>query len=360
MRRAGPVLALLLASCAPHSLPPTPDVAAVAEERSTELKLAYDHEMEKFERLRRVGYRLSVAAADFCGTHVGGAGGFIATSIQSVPERYRPAARARYPTLGNAPTVIYVVPGSVADRAGLKNGDVITRLNGAYVASDYKVMENFTDQLRKADGGPLHIEVVRAGVPVAVTLEPARACNYPFHIVDDPAINAFADGEAIYVMDGMMEFAATDEELAVVLGHEMTHNFRGHIDAKRRNMYAGMLIGLAIDVAVTVGTRTVEPMERYRLAEVGVLAYSKQFEAEADYIGLYVMARAGYPIDGAAQFWRRMAIAQPGSIAMARDHPPTPERFVALTAAIAEIKAKEARGEPLLPNEKPGSVAATR
>jgi beta-barrel assembly-enhancing protease len=360
MRRAAPVLAVMLAGCAPHALPPKPDAEAVNDEKHVELRLAYDHEMDKFERLRRVGYRLSVAAAEFCGKHVGRAGGFIAASIDSVPEPYRAAAHERYPNLRDAPTVIYVVPGSVAETAGLAQGDVITELNGEHVASDYKVMENFTAQLRKAAAGPLHLDVRRAGAPVDVTLQPARACDYPFHIVADPSINAFADGDAVFIADGMMEFVQSDDELAVVLGHEMAHDFRGHIDAKRRNAIAGMLVGVVIDFVVTAGTRTVEPLLRYRLNELGTMAFSKQFEAEADYVGLYVMARAGYPIDGAAQFWRRMAVASPGSITMARDHPPTPERFVALNATIAEIEAKEARGEPLVPNEKPGSVAATQ
>ncbi len=362
MRLGGPAFALLLAGCAPHSLPPTPDAAAVKTERSTELQLAYDHEMDKFEQLRRVSYRLSVAAADFCGTHVGRSTGFIATSIGAVPERYRPAAHQRYPGLGDAPMVIYVVPGSAADAAGLARGDVLVTLDGAPVASDYKVMQNFAEQLRKAPPGPIHFEVRRGGGagPDRLTLQlRCAACSYPFHIVADPSINAFGDGEAIYVMDGMMEFVRSDDELAVVLGHEMTHDFRGHIDAKRTATPSPAYL---VGVVHRCGRHRQhahgrDQLMRYRLAKVGALAFSKQFEAEADYIGLYVMARAGYRIDDAAQFWRRMAVAAPGSITLARDHPPSPERFVALQAAIAEIEAKEARGEPLVPNEKPGYAA---
>jgi len=61
------------------------------------------------------------------------------------------------------------------------------------------------------------------------------------------------------------------------------------------------------------------------------------------------MARAGYRIDDAANFWRRMAISSPGSITMTSDHPATPERFVALQSAVMEIRAKAAQGAPLLP-----------
>jgi predicted Zn-dependent protease len=88
-------------------------------------------------------------------------------------------------------------------------------------------------------------------------------------------------------------------------------------------------------------------------------AYSQEFEAEADYVGLYVIARAGYRIDDAANFWRRMAISSPGSVTMTGDHPATPERFVALQAAVKEIEAKTAQGQPLVPNEMASTAVAT-
>lgn len=70
------------------------------------------------------------------------------------------------------------------------------------------------------------------------------------------------------------------------------------------------------------------------------------------------MARAGYRIDDAANFWRRMAISSPGSVTMTSDHPATPERFVALQAAVKEIGAKTAQGEPLVPNEMASAASA--
>jgi predicted Zn-dependent protease len=79
--------------------------------------------------------------------------------------------------------------------------------------------------------------------------------------------------------------------------------------------------------------------------------YSKEFEAEADYVGLYLMARAGFAIEDTPNFWRRMAIAHPGSVkrGLAASHPPTPERFLALEKTVEEIDAKRARSEALLP-----------
>ena len=42
-------------------------------------------------------------------------------------------------------------------------------------------------------------------------------------------------------------------------------------------------------------------------AQIGVAAFSQAFELEADYVGLYILARAGYPTKNAAAFWRKMA-----------------------------------------------------
>ena len=68
------------------------------------------------------------------------------------------------------------------------------------------------------------------------------------------------------------------------------------------------------------------------------------------------MARAGYSIDDAPNFWRRMAVANPNGITHATSHPATPDRFIALSAAIRDIKDKQASGAPLQPNEKPKEV----
>jgi len=83
-------------------------------------------------------------------------------------------------------------------------------------------------------------------------------------------------------------------------------------------------------------------------------AHSQGFEAEADYVGLYIMARSGRDIDNSPRFWRRMAASHPGSIQRsgAASHPATPERFLAMEKTIKEIKKKERLGEPLVPEYK--------
>jgi predicted Zn-dependent protease len=87
-------------------------------------------------------------------------------------------------------------------------------------------------------------------------------------------------------------------------------------------------------------------------AEFGAMSFSQDFEREADYVGMYLLARADRPIANAADFWRRMAQESPGSIKFASSHPTTAERFVRLENAAAEIEQKRTAGAPLMPEMK--------
>lgn len=69
-------------------------------------------------------------------------------------------------------------------------------------------------------------------------------------------------------------------------------------------------------------------------------------------MGLYFMAKAGYKIDDAPNFWRRMVTNNSASITMKSSHPTAPERFLALESTVKEIKDKISSGQPLVPEMK--------
>jgi len=106
----------------------------------------------------------------------------------------------------------------------------------------------------------------------------------------------------------MTSFARNDDELALVIAHEMAHNLMKHIEAKKQNAMGGFLADLALAV-LTRGA-----YKDANFANAAGQAYSQEFESEADYVGLYILAKAGLPIDEAPKFWRRMAIAHPANI----------------------------------------------
>jgi hypothetical protein len=360
MKRAIPILTLALAACAtPTAQRPAVGNQAADEETRTQLAMVFDRQMEMNEQLWRVSYRLSAAAAELCGSHVTGSPGIVVRTAAAFGEKLRPAAVARYPALGDAPTIVYVAAGSGAEAAGLQNNDVIVAVNGEPIPPSGRSLDLYAKFLRAAgSGGPMQFSVRRSGEARDVTVEPQPVCNYPVVIVDKPQVNAYADGKGIYVHRGMMDFVRSDEELALVLGHEMAHDFRGHLGAQRKNAMVGTAVGAVFDVLLAAGTGVAGSTFSRMGGNLTAGAYSQEFEAEADYVGLYVMARAGYRIDDAANFWRRMAISSPGSITMTSDHPATPERFVALQAAVKEIGAKTAQGEPLVPNEVASAASA--
>jgi hypothetical protein len=67
-------------------------------------------------------------------------------------------------------------------------------------------------------------------------------------------------------------------------------------------------------------------------------------------VGLYILARAGYAIEQAPDFWRILSQAQPDSAYLAQSHPSNPARTIAMSKTVAEIRAKQRTHQPLLPN----------
>jgi predicted Zn-dependent protease len=180
----------------------------------------------------------------------------------------------------------------------------------------------------------------------------ADACGYDVYVQDSPEVNASADGKEIFVMRGVVEFVENDSELALVIAHELAHNTMGHLVKQSQNRAIGMLAGATLDVAAAAAHANTQGYFTKLGAKVGGGAYSQEFEAEADYVGMYYMARAGYPMAGVEGFWRRMAAENPKQITMGLDHPSSAARFVAIAETRAEIEAKQRASLPLEPNLK--------
>jgi len=176
----------------------------------------------------------------------------------------------------------------------------------------------------------------------------SRNCQYRFKVEKSKDINAYADGNNVTVTTAMMSFT-TDDELAVVIGHELAHNIMEHVSKIERNAVLGGVTGLLLDVvAATQGIDTGRGFSRTG-AQMGVVRFSPNFEEEADYVGLYILAIAGYPIDKAPAFWRKMSGENPNAIDMRGTHPTNPERYLLLEKTVAEIKRKQSQGLVLIP-----------
>jgi len=138
-----------------------------------------------------------------------------------------------------------------------------------------------------------------------------RLFPYTFHVVDSPEVNAFAlPGGPVYVNSALVDLCDTEDQLAAVLAHEMSHVAARHATEM---LTTQNLTELALIAAISVVPVPVPPIawEGTKLAYVlGLLKYSRGKESEADSLGLQVMNAAGYDPAEMATVFRKLSEQQ--------------------------------------------------
>ena len=344
--------ALLCTACGiPISrLPDLPADAVEAEHRLQQIAELREY-YTQLARVDAVAFRVRVANREFC-ENVGAQGGMFVATVQSLPRKYRSYANEALNLSWTQPTVISVVEGSPAAYAGIKAGDQIEFLDQDPVpaTNTYGFVAGY---LRSRGEQPVRVALKRDGVEQAVELKPILACAIPINYVPSEIVNAYAtESDKITIFAGIVALARTDAQLAHVIGHELAHANLGHADKKRLNLLLGMAGGLAIDGGFAVGGIFTDGTFARHLGQAGFMAYSVAFEREADYVGAYYAARAGYDLAGIEEFWRAMGAAHPDSIRFGTTHPTTPVRFIQMREVATEIADKKRRHLPLVPELK--------
>ena len=136
---------------------------------------------------------------------------------------------------------------------------------------------------------------------------------WEFNVVDDPkTVNAFCmPGGKVVVYTGILSVTKNEDDLAVVMGHEIAHALAKHGNERMSQGLIAQLGLTSLDLALSqkpAATRQILMSAAGAGAQVGVmLPFSRKHESEADEIGLYLMAMAGYNPDEAAPFWQRMS-----------------------------------------------------
>lgn len=249
--------------------------------------------------------------------------------------------------------VLYVIPGSAAEKAGLEVGDRIISVNEWKLPSSKGAFKKFTKKLRQYHQEKtthINLMIQREADFLTVKLTPSIGCNFPVVLLESEDINAFTDGETIMLNRGLVRFARNDKEIAMVITHEMAHILAGHIDAKRKNAASGASIGLVFDILAAAANINTHGNFSRLGAQIGSMAYSIEFEREADYIGAYILAQAGYDIADMQSFWRYLGSIDPESMEYGTTHPSSTERAVNIKKIVNEIKQKKAMGQPLIPH----------
>jgi len=343
----------LCAGCAePAARLPELDAATIAAElRRQQIAQIRDY-YARVARVDRIAYRIRVANRTACKERVAPSIGLTVATVRSLPRKYRSYSVEALNVSWTRPTVIAVAADSPAAAAGIKTGDQILTLDNAPVPPN-RPMGWISDRLRRNGTRTLTVVLRRDGIDRTTVLLPVIGCAIPIHFVIDPKPGASTDDERIVVQSGILRVARSDADLATIIGHELAHVNMSHYSKKFQNALLGQLGGAVIDGGFMLGGIYTGGVFSKQLGRAGARAFSVEFEREADYVGAYYAARAGYDISGTENVWRALALENPAAIRLTRTHPAAPARFVQMQKVIAEIADKKRRDVPLEPELKP-------
>ena len=366
LRRFG--LAILsagfLAGCAGLvTTPPEINAQESAETRAELQRQALAFQLKRRGRLQALAWPLWRDNADLCGKRTRNALGAVFADGERLEQLSLGLNANAIRTLGHADEIqtVIVVPDSPAGRGGLARGDVIVALGGhapgrTPIEDRSAFQKALSKQLKHSKA--VTLTVSRDGLATeTLPLEAERVCDFPVLVSNSKAINAYTDGARVVVNAGL-ERALEDDAVAFVLAHELAHAILRHPRKATRNaiVSGGALIG---PLASTLGAgldharRALGQKGARKYGRLGAqlttYPYSADFEREADYVALYLLARSGGNLEGLEEIYELFSRESPIGTWSGLSHPHTPERLLALQKTREEIRDKQARGEPLLP-----------
>lgn len=200
--------------------------------------------------------------------------------------------------------------------------------------------------------------VTRVGQKIAVAAERWLNANgyvgylndykWEYTLVDDKAVNAWCmPGGKIVVYSGILPIAKGETGLAAIMGHEVAHALANHGQQRMSAAYVQQGVAIAGNIAIKDEESKNAFNKYYGIgSQVGVmLPFSRSHETEADKIGLYIMAIAGYNPDEAAELWKRMSANSNGQAPpeILSTHPSNDSRIANLIALAPKAKAEAAK-----------------
>ncbi len=238
-----------------------------------------------------------------------------------------------------------VKPGSIQDVNAVGNRDIGGRGLGNWYSTDteIKMGKTYADEIEKSSRfitDPVITEYVnRVGQNIVKNSD----CKVPFTIkvLDSDEINAFAlPGGFFYVNSGLILNADEEAELAGVMAHETAHVCAHHAVRQMTRMNYAQLGTIPL---IFMGGWTGYGI--YEAASIGIpitfMRFSREFESEADFLGVQYMYRAGYDPQAFITFFEKIQALEkrkPGAVAKVfADHPQTPDRILHSQEEIARF-----------------------
>lgn len=172
--------------------------------------------------------------------------------------------------------------------------------------------------------------------------------TWHFFVIDEKDVNAFSlPGGYVYVNSGLLKFVRTDDELAGVLAHEITHAAHHHIQSlthEQSKMNTEMVAGLLAAIVAHVNPRDMANLAAgAQYTQMGILntRYSQAAERDADHGGTLLLQKAGYNPVAMLTFMQRLGDIEARSpkieMGILMDHPYTTERVGLINTELAEM-----------------------
>jgi hypothetical protein len=272
---------------------------------------------EQQVRVATIGYRIAAANAQSC-IRPQMMSGIVTHDLTQYPLASRPLISQAF-SIHAGFGVLQIVPGSAADRAGLRIDDEILAIGDVSVVDEaaldgarqsYSREDKFFGIMSAALAkGPTPLLLRRAGQLMHLTIQGQAGCGGNVILSTSSTLNAWSDGSRVMITTAMIKKAASDDELAFIIAHEMAHNILGHANNDSMGLFG--LLGFG---SVRV----------------------KRMEVDADSYAVPLMNAAGYSPFGGISFLegvsRRMWWSD-----LSLDHPSFGRRIKIVTAAIGRL-----------------------
>jgi beta-barrel assembly-enhancing protease len=243
--------------------------------------------------------------------------------------------------------MIPIKAGSIEDVSAVGNREIGKRGLGNWYSTDgeIKMGKQYADEIEKSTKfitDPVVDEYVnRIGQNIVKNSD----CKVPFTIkvIDSDEINAMAlPGGFFYVNSGLILAADEEAELAGVMAHETAHVCAHHAAREMTRMNYAEIGMVPLEIMLPYDLAGYGIYEAAQLAiPITFLQFSRDFEAQADYLGVQYMYRAGYDPQAFITFFEKVQALEkrkPGLVAKAfSDHPQTPDRILHSQEEIARI-----------------------
>ncbi len=240
-----------------------------------------------------------------------------------------------------------IKPGSEDDVNAIGTRNIGSRGLGNWFSTDWEVRngKQYSMEVEKSAHlvtDPVVVEYVNRVGQNIVKNSDAKV-PFTIKVIDSDEINAFAlPGGFFYVNSGLILAADEESELAGVMAHEISHVVAHHAARQMTKMAYAQIASIPLMIYAQGSWTGYGVYEVSQLAiPIGFLKFSRMDEAEADYLGLQYMYRAGYDPQSFITFFEKIDALEkhkPGAVAkLFADHPQTPDRISRSEEEIATI-----------------------